>query len=186
MTRETDCTWSIVKCLTIHFCLLCRLLYGSDCVVHLHIHDIVTNTLEKFTLLLLRLSETWSNTTSCLLVLITLNYLVDLRSQVNFQFVLKKPLLTDTFPETSNLLRGHLLVRLRWLIQLCKLDQKPIVKYFLGRRTDRVLRHDLDRNGMLTWDDLSVGSDHIVLDIGGFNLKIETTIKTQLFIMYVP
>lgn len=176
MTRETDCTWSIIKCLTIHFCLLCRL-HSSDSVIKLHIHDIVSNTLEKFTLLLRRLSQTGSNTTSSLLVLVTINNLVDFWSQVDFQFVLEESLLTDALPETSNFFRGHLLVRLRWLVQLCKLHQESIFKHLLGCSTHWMLCHDLDGNRMLTWDDLSIRTDHIVLDIGGFNLKIETTIK---------
>lgn len=108
--------------------------------------------------------------------MVTINNFVDFWGQVDFQFVLEESLLTDALPETSNLFRRHLLVRLRWLVQLCKLHQESIIKYLLGRGTHWMLCHDFDGNRMLTWDDLSIWTDHIVLDIGGFNLEKNGTL----------
>lgn len=117
------------------------------------------------------LGETWCHTASCLLVLILLNDFEDVRGQIHLELVLSEPRLPDSLPKATNFLLRHLPVLRRRLIQLCELDQKPVVEHLPGVDADWVLRHDLDRYRVLARDDLRVGPHHIVLDVSGFHLK---------------
>jgi len=141
-------------------------------MIQLCIHHACTYTLEELGLLwLLILSKTWCHTASRLLVLVLLNNFEDVSSQIHLEFVLCQTLLANTIPKATNFLLCHLPVLRRSLIQLSKLDQKPVIKHLLRIHTDWMLGHDLYRYCVLARYDLRIRSHHVVLDVRGFNFE---------------
>jgi len=62
----------------------------------------------------------------------------------------------------------------RSLVKMVEFYDKNIDEKLMSRTylSNGVLSDDLDTKRVLTWDHLSVWSNHIILDVGGFYLRV--------------
>ena len=157
-------------CLWIDF-LLFGCLHSTNCMIKLKVSNFSAHTLEKFWLISCLLSKTWGNSTSCLLGRIPINELKYICIKIDFQLILRQALLANAIPETRYVLRCHLFVRLKWLVKFGELNQESVFSQFLWGSGTVMLCHDLHSYCVLTWNDFSVWTHHIVFDISGFYLQ---------------
>ena len=139
-------------------------------MIQLNICNFSAYTLEKLWLVGW-LCGSWSNSTSGLLDRIPVNELHHISIHINFELILCQALLANAVPEARNILWSHLLVRLKWLIEFSELNKESVVCQFLCGSRAVMLRHDLHGYCVLTRNDLSVWTHHVILNISGFYLQ---------------